>query len=51
MGNENKAKNKFKINYHIKNSLYNWIMRYPQVVQSPIFNDCLKVNIEGPTRP
>ena len=25
-------------------------MRHPQVVQSPIFNDYLKVNIDGPTR-
>ena len=26
-------------------------MRHPQVVQSPIFNYCLKVNIDGHTRP
>ena len=26
-------------------------MHHPQVVQSPIFNDCLKVNIYGHTRP
>ena len=24
-------------------------MHHPQVVQSPIFNDCLKVKIDGPT--
>ena len=26
-------------------------MHHPQVVQSPILNDCLKVNIDGHTRP
>ena len=26
-------------------------MHHPQVVQSPIFNDCLKVNIDKYTRP
>ena len=26
-------------------------MHHPQVVQSPIFNDCLKVNIYGHTEP
>ena len=26
-------------------------MHHPQVVQSPIFNDCLKVNIGGHTEP
>ena len=26
-------------------------MRHPKVVQSPIINDCLKVNIYGHTRP
>ena len=25
-------------------------MHHPQVLQSPIFNDCLKVNIDGHTR-
>ena len=35
---ENKTKRKVnsRINYHIKKYLYNWIMRHPQVVQSPI---------------
>ena len=32
-----------KISEQIKNPLYNWIMHHPQVVQSPISNDCLKV--------
>ena len=40
-----------KIDEQIKKSLYNWIMRHPQVVQSPIVNDCLKVNIDGHTEP
>ena len=26
-------------------------MHHPQVVQSPIFNDCLKVKIDGPSIP
>ena len=26
-------------------------MHHPQVVQPPIFNDCLKVKIYGPTEP
>ena len=48
---ETKAKIKFKKNDHIKKPLYNWIINHPQVVQSPIFNDCMKVNIYGHTRP
>ena len=43
MGIETKAKRKLKINDQKKKSLYNWIMHHPQVVQSPIFNDCMKV--------
>ena len=50
MINENKTKNKLKINDQIKKSLYNWITHHPQVLQSPIFNDGLKVNIDGHTR-
>ena len=38
-----------KINDQIKKSLYNWSMHNPQVVQSPIFNDSMKVNIYGHT--
>ena len=30
---------------------YNWIIHHPQGVQSPIFNDCQKVNIDGHTEP
>ena len=40
-----------KINDQINKSLYNWIMHHPQVVQLPIFNDCIKVNIDGHTEP
>ena len=39
------------INDHIKKSLYNWIINNPQVVKSSIFNDFLKVKIDGHTRP
>ena len=35
----------------IKKYLYNWILHHPQVVQSPIVNDCLKVNIDGHNEP
>ena len=35
----------------IKKSLYNWNMHHPQVVQSPIVNDCLKVKIDVYTEP
>ena len=44
-----KRKGNPKINDQIKKSIYSWIMYHPQVVQSPIFNDCLKVNIDGHT--
>ena len=46
-----KWKVNLKINDQIKKSLYSWIMYHPQVVKSPIFNDCLKVNIDGHTVP
>ena len=51
MGIEKKRKVNSKINDQIKNSLYNWIMNHPQVVQSPIVNACLKVRIDGHTEP
>ena len=41
-----KRKGNSKINNHIKKSMYNWIMNHPQVMQLPIINDCLKVNID-----
>ena len=30
-----------------KKGLYNWILQHPQVVQSPIVNDLLKLSLEG----
>ena len=50
MGKEKKRKGNSKINDQIKKSIYNWIIHHPKVVQSPIFNDSLKVNIDGHTR-
>ena len=40
-----------KIYEQINKSLYNWIMNHPQVVQSPIVNDYLKVKIDSHTEP
>ena len=51
MGIEKKRKWNSKIDEKIKKSLYNWNMNPPQVVQSLIVNDCLKVNIDGHTEP
>ena len=31
--------------------MYTWITRNPQVVQSPIYNDCLKVMFDDQTEP
>ena len=46
-----KRKGNSKIDEQIKKSFYNWIMHHPQVVQSPIVNECLKVKIDGHTEP
>ena len=46
-----KRNGNWEINDQINKSLYNWIICHPQVLQSPIFNDCLKVKIYGHTRP
>ena len=43
MGIEKKRKGHSGISEEIKESLYNCIMHHPQVVQSTIANDCLKV--------
>ena len=51
MGIKKNQKGTSEIDEQIKKSLYNWIMHHPQVVQSPISNDCLKVNIDGHTEP
>ena len=46
-----KRKGHSKINDQIKRNLYTWITRHPQVVQSPISNDCLKVVLYDLTEP
>ena len=46
-----KRKGNSKIDEQIKKSLYNWNIHHPQVVQSPIVNDCLKVKINGHNEP
>ena len=51
MGIEKKAKRRLKIDEQINKSLYKWIMHHPQVLQSPIVNDRLKVKIEGHNGP
>ena len=40
-----------KINYQIKRNIYTWITRHPQVMQSPIFNDFIKVIFDDNTEP
>ena len=40
-----------KINEQIKRNLYTWMTRHPQVVQSPISNDCLKVVLDDQKEP
>ena len=51
MGQGKKRRGHSKINEHIKLNLYTWITRHPQVVQSPISNDCLKVLLDNQTKP
>ena len=46
-----KRKGYSKINEQIKRNLSTWITRHPQVVQSPISNDCLKVMLNDQTEP
>ena len=46
-----KQKGHSKIDEQIKKSPYNWIIHHPQVLQSPIGNDCLKLKIDGYTEP
>ena len=40
-----------KINDHINRYLYAWITRHPQVVQTKIYNDCLKVMLDDQSEP
>ena len=46
-----KRKGNSKINNWINNSLYNWIILHSHIVQSPIFNNIMKMNIDDHTRP
>ena len=46
-----KIKGHSNINEQIKRNLYIWVTRHPQVVQSPISNDCLKVLLYDQTEP
>ena len=46
-----KRKGNSQINEQIKRNLYAWITLHPQVVQSPIYNDCLKVLFDDKTKP
>ena len=48
---EKKRKGHSKINEQIKFNVYTWITRHPQVVQSPISNNCLKVMLDDQTEP
>ena len=36
-----------RINYQIKKFLFNWIIHHPQVVKSPIVNDCLRLTCKA----
>ena len=51
MEQENTKKGHSKINEQIKHNLYTWITCHPQVVQSPISNDCLKVMLYDQSEP
>ena len=46
-----KLKGHSKTNEQIKRNFYSCITRHPQVVQSPISNDCLKVLLDDKTEP
>ena len=49
--NKTKLKRHSKINKNIKCNMYAWITHHPQVVQSPIYNDFLKVMFDDQTEP
>ena len=51
MKKKRKKKGSSKINEQIKRSVYTWITCHPQVVQSPISNDCFKVVLYDQTEP
>ena len=46
-----KRKGHSKTNDHIKCNMYAWIKLHPQVFQSPISYDCLKVMFDDQTEP
>ena len=46
-----KQKGNPMIKDHMNKALYSSIINHPQVVQSPIANYCLKMNIDGPNIP
>ena len=48
--NKTKRKGYSKTPYQLKSNLYAWITRHPQVVQSPMYNDCLKVMFDDQTK-
>ena len=49
--NKTKRKGHPKISEQIKCNLYAWITRHPQVVQPPIYKDCLKVMFDDQKEP
>ena len=49
--NKTRIKGCSKINERIKRNLYEWITHHPQVVQSPISNDCIKVMFDDQIEP
>ena len=49
--NETKLKGHSNINEQIKRNLYAWITLHPQLVQSPISNNCLKFIFDDQTEP
>ena len=51
MDQEKKRKGHSKINDQIKRNVYTWITRHTQVVQSPIYNYCLKFLLDDHTEP
>ena len=46
-----KRKGDSEINEQIKRNLYTWRTRHPQIVQSPISNDGIKVMFDDQTEP
>ena len=46
-----KRKKHSKTKKQIQSKIYTWITRHPQVLQSPIYNDCLKAIFDYQTEP